>query len=371
MQISTTEKITPSPSKLLGLELLRFFCALSVLLWHYQHFFYIENKPINFDKELQPLYLSFNLLYDYGFYAVQIFWCISGFIFFWHYKNVIANNIINSKRFFILRFSRLYPLHILTLTLVALLQFLYFSKNNLYFVYQNNDLKHFILQLFLASNWGFQTGDSFNGPIWSISVETMIYFFFFLTLRFLGGSALINIGIVALCLMLKVAHIPSSTLDTLINCLTLFYLGGLSAIAFQHFERTKYKKIISNISICITVLTPFLVYKFNLYEMKNFSFKFLMIYTPILIYSSALAINVNLHSQKIIEALGNMTYSSYLIHFPIQIAIVILYGYLNKSIPYYSLYFFVTFILTTLVSSYLLYKYFEKPSQRYIRNKFK
>ena len=37
----------------------------------------------------------------------------------------------------------------------------------------------FILNFFLVSGWGFEKGPSFNGPVWSVSVEIIIYFFFF------------------------------------------------------------------------------------------------------------------------------------------------------------------------------------------------
>ena len=42
MSMNNTQKdISHHSSKLLGLEVVRFVSALSVLIWHYQHFFYI------------------------------------------------------------------------------------------------------------------------------------------------------------------------------------------------------------------------------------------------------------------------------------------------------------------------------------------
>jgi peptidoglycan/LPS O-acetylase OafA/YrhL len=72
--------------KLLGLEVIRFISALSVLIWHYQHFFYIEDMPANFIREQQPFYEFLSLFYNYGGSGVQVFWCVSGFIFFWKYR---------------------------------------------------------------------------------------------------------------------------------------------------------------------------------------------------------------------------------------------------------------------------------------------
>lgn len=196
-------------NKLLGLELIRFMSALAVLFWHYQHFFYIANKPTDFIKEQQPLYSLFSHFYDYGYYGVQVFWCISGFIFFWKYREAIASKAINYRKFFVLRFSRLYPLHLFTLLLVFALQSIYFSQKDYFFVYQNNDTTHFIYQLFLASSWGFEKGGSFNGPIWSISVEVLIYCFFFFILQNISKSFLVNILILLLCLAVKYFKVSS------------------------------------------------------------------------------------------------------------------------------------------------------------------
>lgn len=152
-------------NKLLGLEVVRFISAFSVLVCHYQHFFYVDNKPTDFTREQQPLYLLFSPFYDYEFYGVQVFWCLSGFVLFWKYREAIASKAITCKRFFVLRFSRLYPLHFFTLVLVSALQAFFFTQKGYFFIYQDNDIPHFVSQLFLASNWGFEKNYSFNGPI--------------------------------------------------------------------------------------------------------------------------------------------------------------------------------------------------------------
>lgn len=356
-------------NKLLGLEVIRFICAVSVLFFHYQHFSFIADEPADFVKERQPFYSAFSLIYDFGYFGVPIFWCISGFIFFWKYKESIADRIVGQRKFFILRFSRLYPLHFVTLLLVAALQLSYFSLNGYYFVFQKNDFLHFFLQLFLASNWGSLTtkGDSFNGPIWSISIEVLIYCFFFFALRYVGRSALINIAILSACIIAKLAKVPSPIID----CLAYFYIGGLSAIALQHFERTKYRNILNVLAIFVVFAEPALILRTRIYENKHFAFLFLMTYVPILLYICAQNIAVHPAVKRTIEAAGNMTYSSYLIHFPIQLAIASFCAYTNRSIPYDSLAFFFGFFSFTLLVSYYIYGFFEIPAQAYIRRRYK
>ncbi len=69
--------------KLIGIELLRFASAVAVLVFHYQHFAFSGGEQVNFVAREQPFYSVLHLFYNYGFYGVQVFWCISGFIFFW------------------------------------------------------------------------------------------------------------------------------------------------------------------------------------------------------------------------------------------------------------------------------------------------
>lgn len=361
-----TPRTSPTNNKLLGLEVVRFISALSVLLWHYQHFFYIADKPTDFVRELQPFYSWLYFFYNYGYYGVQVFWCISGFIFFWKYRDVIASKTITYKKFFVMRFSRLYPLHFAMLLLVLALQLIYFSQKGYFFVYQNNDIFHFVFQLFLASNWGFEKGYSFNAPIWSISVEVLVYCIFFIFLQKISKSFFINIAILLLCLAAKYFKVSSPILD----CLAFFYIGGFAAIAFRYINTKKYKTKISYALSLALLSSPFFIYATNIYQLKYFPMLFLMLYTPTLLFVFAQHCNVSPTIQKIIEAAGNMTYSSYLINFPLQLVIALYFLKNEQKIPYYSTVFFGGFILLTLIFSYCIYRFFELPAQNYIRKKY-
>jgi peptidoglycan/LPS O-acetylase OafA/YrhL len=222
---------TPGPAnKLLGLEVLRFLTAFAILVYHYRHFAFAD-KTVGLVDDRLPLYRLLHVFYDGGPYGVWIFWCISGFIFFWKYRDAIADRSVGGWKFFALRFSRLYPLHIATLLLVALVQPLYFNLNGYFFVYQDNDLTHFLLQLLMASNWGFQDALSFDGPIWSISVEVLVYFFFFIMLL-ATRSWLLNVVIIAACLTAS---------GQIAACFAFFYAGGLAAMARRAMMPSVYR----------------------------------------------------------------------------------------------------------------------------------
>jgi peptidoglycan/LPS O-acetylase OafA/YrhL len=208
--------------RLLGVELLRFACALAVLVWHYQHLGFVGlHLPAGFVPEQQPFFALLRPLYRHGFHGVEVFWCISGFIFFWKYGGAIARRTVGGYRFFVLRFSRLYPLHFATLLFMAVMQQIYLRHNHSYFVYGANDLPRFVLQLFIASNW-LTWEESFNGPIWSISVEILVYGLFFLTLRYLSPSALTCAVMATLGAAVALLWLPALPLFW---CVMYFYVG--------------------------------------------------------------------------------------------------------------------------------------------------
>lgn len=352
--------------KLLGLEVIRFLSAISLLIWHYQHFFLLAQIPGDLARDQQPLYSIFSISYNYGSYSYYVFWCISGFIFFWKYRNAIAEHTVGHKQFFVLRFSRLYPLHFATLLLVGVLQSAYFHNTHAYFVFIYNDSLHFLLQLFLASDWGFEKGYSFNGPIWSVSAEIAAYVVFFLGLRYLGKSVFINIGIVSMCALAKLAAVSSPIID----CLSFFYTGGLAAIAFVYFEKKTYGNMVYYLALSTVLAVPFAAASSSLSQHKSFPFLFLIMYAPIVLYVCARNVAVHPRIQRIVEAAGSLTYATYLIHFPIQLAIALLFTYAHQAIPYYSLTFFVGYMSVTLLASYYIYSRCEKPAQTWIRTRY-
>lgn len=346
-------------NKLYGLEIIRFFSALAILIFHYQHFSFVGQSPNHLSYIDLPFYSWLKPLYQNGGLGVQIFWGISGFIFFWKYAKVIEEKTLNAWKFFVLRFSRLYPLHIATLLLVAGLQILYLQTHESSFVYGNTDWRHFIPQLFLASNWGGQ-GFSFNGPIWSISVEVLIYLFFFLVARYLGASLFISIAVLLICLLIKNYNLTESFI---VNCLLYFYAGGLTAAFYNRLEKSDYRNISLLISFAVTIGVPIL---FNFSD-DNFSKILLFCYVPFLIYAGTINISASKNCHEVIAAFGNMTYSSYLLHFPLQLLLVLIYELLNISIPIYNHIFFGVFIFSILLLSFITYRYFEKPMQNMIR----
>lgn len=360
------QEVSPAlDNKLLGLEVVRFVSAFAVLVWHYQHFFFVGGDPVNFVRQQQPFYGLFRLFYDYGHYGVEVFWCVSGYIFFWKYRNAIADRKVSGRSFLILRFSRLYPLHIVTLLIVAALQLAYFHYTQLYYVFQHNGLGDFGLQLLLAGQWIDPNNVGFNGPIWSISIEVLVYLLFFLCLRFVTRSWVLN---AALLLLWPVCHFLHKD-HRLIDCVYFFYAGGLGAILRQSIRSEAWGLRVTAVAGIYVGALSMLAWSTHLADRWYFSQSYLMTAVPALIFFSAHHFQILSRGQHVIAAAGNMTYSSYLIHFPIQLLIMMGFYLANTPVPAASPWLFCAFFAVTLILSRATYVSFEAPAQRWIRSR--
>jgi peptidoglycan/LPS O-acetylase OafA/YrhL len=355
------------PNIMAGIEFLRFFSLICVLLWHYQHFAIQNYYLVNFISYNQPFYKFLSILYLNGRFGVYIFWSISGFIFFYKYFSLINKKNISFKNFFYLRFSRLYPLHFATLLLVLILQYFYFYLNNNFFVYQFNSLDYFLLQLFFASNWGILDGYSFNGPIWSVSIEILVYLVFFIISSFFKRGLVISTIIILTLLVLKLFKIHYIFFD----CLIFFYAGGFSFIIYKLFINSRYFKLLNILAISFLIISIVFIVNLKLIYHPWFWTVFLVIYTPLVLYLLA---SIHLSERSLIynllRILGNITYSAYLLHFPIQLVIAIAYSFFSASIPIYDYSFFIFFLILVFILSHFSFVLFEEPMKKYLRNKF-
>jgi len=79
----------------------------------------------------------------------------------------------------------------LTLLFVAGVQLYRGSQGLGAFVYGSNDLSHFFLNLGFIQQGIIRTEYSFNGPAWSLTVEELSYFLFFVSLFFFAAHRIL------------------------------------------------------------------------------------------------------------------------------------------------------------------------------------
>ena len=365
------------PSHLYALDFSRGIAALSVVLWHWQHFAYIRvEESFEFIKESQPLYEILRIFYDAGSMGVQYFFLISGFIFFWLYADQVNNRAISGWKFSVQRFTRLYPLHFVTLLIVAILQIDYVSREHSAFIYSNNDVYHFVLNLFYATRWGLESGHSFNASVWSVSVEIVLYFIFFFTLLVRKGDWFFCLFVSFLSLV-----ISRITDNVILAGLSLFFLGG-TVYYLTKFIATQKRQFIIGIYSATLICWSLVITNFYIFDVsssivnlglggkiisRGFSFYVLF---PLTICSLTLVEIYNGPLFKPLSWIGDISYSSYLIHFPLQLvfALAVSYGLISEDF-YLSTASLILFFVILIPLSYFIFLKFERPAQRVLRSK--
>jgi len=342
------------------IELLRFFTSLAVVIRHYHFFFYprssLSTVHILTDTSIQPYYPLLGILFEKGDYAVPIFWAISGFVFALVYLE--REKDVTGKIFFINRFARLYPLHFATLILVALIQIINISVFDRFQIVLINDIYRFVLHLFFISGWEQQffttyQGYSFNYPIWSVSIEILIYALFFVSIVYIKKYELkYVIGVYIIAFIIDKLLYSSLFID----CFRLFFSG---IIVYYINIKTKRKFLLFIFSLFLLLIS----------FIGNFK---IFLFAPGLLLFFVYLETFNMSKlNKIFGFLGSLTYSLYLLHIPTMLLIILLFYFLNISYEIFLLnQFFIVYLIFIIFISYISYRFFEKPTNKIIRSKF-
>lgn len=373
------------PKRFYSLDALRGLAAVSVMISHWPQFFISAEKfppssplvhtNVSLYTEFKLPFIDFLfVIYHMGWLAVDLFFGLSGFIFYWIYSGMIRKSSISARDFFILRVSRLYPLHVATLLWVACIQlFSHYAISTSYFFLDHNDLKQFVLNLFFASSWGIGDWHSYNTPIWSVSVEVLLYAMFFLLCRFapLRSFFLLCISIAGLLLVYQIN-------PRLGHGIFSFFLGGCTYRIFTWLVATSRIDSVLPYLFASTALLWVIEIIAVYHQWKNplESLPFFWRYTflpailmfQLTILTLALAETKRGTLGRRISLLGDISYSIYLIHFPLQLSILtlVLYFGIGREL-FFSHSTFIGYIAAVLVLSTISHYYFERPLQANMR----
>ena len=352
--------LPPHPPRFAYVDLIRGLSALIVLVCHYRWFFAQGVRDWRKDAPL-PLYDWLWPIYDHGGIAVQMFWILSGFVFTVAYG--AQGPRLDQREFWVHRIARLYPLHFVTLVAIALLQLLSVRLTGQWTVEDNNDLPHFIAQLFFASNW-FTLEGSFNGPIWSVSVEVLIYFVFVVYLKRAGLSVSLAIGLAAVGAVVELA-----TDNPIALCLALFFAGVAIGIVAPQVQQLLGRKLVpvAAATLVAAIGICFVVDEAGYPGMVRMAAVYLG--TPaVLLLFIALDYNCPPLTPRL-HWVGAITYSVYLLHFPILIVLMLAFGSaLDPVLP--SPVTLAAWVALVILASLATYRWLELPAQRFIRQRW-
>ncbi len=344
------------------LTALRFFAALGVFLHH-----------------------SVSII-AYGNIGVAFFFVLSGFILTYNYHNKFEKiNASNLKDFYLSRFARIYPVH--ALTLLIALPISHYLKYN--FTSFETFLNVFLLQSYYPNG---QRTFSLNGVSWSISTEM----FFYLVFPFLmyGVSKIkrkhlilfswIIIMVVAIYIPKKFNNPTYYDVGNWITYVSPFYRivdfinGMFLGIIFISIKSKSTDKIVSKLLFSFLEIAP-IVAMIVMHHKKMYylNLTYALYYLPlidVLIFAFAFQKGIIsiIIKQKLFVHFGEISYSMYMIH-----ALIMQYIAAFISSNIYSLgndvksnVFRIFLLIVTLCVSHVMYKYFESPMRRVIKNYF-
>jgi peptidoglycan/LPS O-acetylase OafA/YrhL len=276
------------------------------------------------------------------------------------YGSAIADGLVGAGRFFWLRFSRLYPLHFVTLLIVASLQPLHVLLTGDSFVFHDNGVGNFMAQLAMATHWGALVPYSFNGPIWSVSAEVLVYALFFLLMRWLGAGLLTLI--VAFLASLVAQGLGKGT--PVLFCACFFFAGAIAARLFLGAQSIGQS---GRLSIAAATLLAVGFWLWGDGVNAGTMPLFLLGAMPLILLVAAHDWPIPQRWHGAIQAAGNLTYSSYLCHFPLQLLVAIACAAAGLAPPVQSPIFLIAYLAAVLLLSRWVFQRFERPTQAWIR----
>jgi exopolysaccharide production protein ExoZ len=312
--------------KIVSIQYLRAYAAISVLLFHAADRFFLKayNWPIE--------------IFDFGKYGVDIFFVISGFIMGLSMENRPSHEI-----FFKNRLARIYPLYFFVIALS-------FFIKKLFGVNSFNSVETFDFTLF--------TFFDSKGTINHVSVAWTLYyemFFYFCCAMSLWLFKDYKKGIFTLFLIVIISpeSLPFVGLNT--GLLSMLLAGFYFYEIYKDFKF--YKAAI--LAICLTKIFLSFDNGFNRIIAINSAIFFILLLDKI-----------NFSENKILKTLGDSSYSIYLLH----VALIELFCKLalktSSSIFLINLLWASVGICVIVGLSVLNYELFEKPVTKRLKRYF-
>ncbi len=343
-----------------SLDLCRGLAAIVVMFYH-----------IGFLLSGWPMFLK------RGYLCVDFFFLLSGYVIANSYERRLKSDL-GLTEFAVLRLARLWPLLALTTVLGLIVQLPRFHRD-----FGGIDVSATIITtVFNASGLptpASPTGFLFplNPAAWSIFFELVANLAYVLLLPFLSGRMLLGLVAVSGGALLLVA-LGQNTIDTGWADWNILY--GFPRVAFSFFLGVFMWRLGPDMlqaqsrgsaSLFIVLLVTLVAFSVPLDLLGRFSGFYdallVIVAFPILLLV-AVRTRLGSRASAIALLLGGISYSVYLLQTPLMIAFSALpQVLLGKKIADFAPWAGVVFVPLCLFASYLMWTYFEKPAQRWLR----
>ncbi len=307
--------------------------------------------------------------FEGGFVGVDIFFVISGFLM----TMILYEKKISIINFYISRLKRILPALIFVIVFIFVLTTIIFLPGHLDHFYKS--LKYTLLFISNIFFW-IKSADYFNinsyfQPLlhtWSLSLEMQFYFimpFFIFFIKKLSNNSQIGFVLIFILssLVLSILFIGREQSFYLLPYrICEFFIGTLVYLLKKKNLNIRYNDFFSFISFFILIILILKINNLNFPGIKGIS---ISLFTGLIIFFNYTKIFIRLINVKILQFIGLISYSFFLIHWPV----IVIYKYLIVST--FSLIDIAYISLITFVLSIISYYFIENPFKNMELKKFK
>ena len=342
---------------------LRFLAILGVLLFHITNYIYQNHN----NQELQA-FIKNNILpiTKYGRFGVELFFIISGFIITLSIENYkIKGSLVLLKTFYLRRLSRIFPPYFIIITCSLIFNLLFLNTLSI-----ENGVNSYLASIFFIHNLIYPGEFPFlSGAAWSLEIEIQFYFLapiLFLLFNDQTNYLKISLNLIFFLLFFILNNIGYNVeTKSLLNYGHYFIIGNI--LAFFNLRRNYIGKHY-NVSLITIIIIFIFIYILNIkYNNANSLIIVQKLFTLLIIFASLYYIlnlnKVKILTNKILTRIGKISYSIYLLNYPI----IVLFGHSILSITIFKNYYFtlilfiVLFLAVIFFLSYIFYTTVEKP----------
>jgi peptidoglycan/LPS O-acetylase OafA/YrhL len=340
--------------KLNHLTFTRFLAAIAIVIFHYN----LKSWPFTHIK-LYHIFRNANI-------CVSFFFVLSGFVMIIAYGRN-KEKVIETSKYYLNRVARIFPVYIFALLLSSL--------NRGFLV----NIKAFVLDVFLIQAWFPNYVLKVNSPGWSLSVELLFYFLFPLMFNYWYRKANLKIIAIVIVGFWIVSQIvsnylyqssfyqgPLSTSNRFLYYFPLLHVNeflvgnlvGFVYLTYRYHDRNLDIPVILTMGLVLFALT----FSSSLIIQNGMG---CVLFAPlVLLLSMNTGYITKLFSHRFFIFLGEISYSIYILQFPILSYSNSLFKRLH--IVDVNLLFYGYLVILILLSS-ACFHFIEVPARNYIK----
>jgi peptidoglycan/LPS O-acetylase OafA/YrhL len=317
---------------------------------------------------------------------VDLFFIMSGFIIYHVYGEFFKSNIHTTtfNKYIRARLARVYPLHVFTLiATIVLVVSQHFKWDELF------NLRAIPTHVLMLQSFGFHSIYTWNVPAWSISAEFAAYIIFpvfaFVISRYkMITPIVISILIIFVYWLLAFKFSKANGTTGQYNLDQTYDFGYLRGIAGFLAGGMIYQLYLKKIFYFLKTDAILVILIALLFACLHFGVTDLVFIPVFLLLVLSAAYNTGrvkrFLSNRFLQWLGNISYSVYLMQFPLMLLVIVSLPYLGITwngvyslhLPYWQAAISCILFLAILIGiSALSYQYFERPFRRLINSKMR